>query len=211
MVLGADLFFSVIGGLMGAVILMTSAPVLAEFALTFTTFEYFWLAAMGWHHGHGSAGSQVKGPLHVSGPVSVSASRHTLDPGLRSSVEMLNVGFHSSHDLSGVSEVIRSAEVSLLTDYPCPQDISRDVGLSKYRSISMFRNDGNSSISCTGDIAAWVAYAASKRFSKEPEKYGKDHQLVTRGQPIIPVWQELINPCLWDPELDYSHRHGVLF
>src|SRR5512136_3217060 len=47
MVLGVDVVFSAIGGLIGAVILMTSAPLLAEFALTFTTFEYFWLAAMG--------------------------------------------------------------------------------------------------------------------------------------------------------------------
>ena len=39
-----------------------------------------------------------------------------------------------------------------------------------------FRNDWNvhrHSSRAGADIAAWVAYAASKRFSKEPEKYGK--------------------------------------
>jgi len=47
LVLGVDVICSAIGGLMGAVILMTAAPLLAEVALTFTSFEYFWLAALG--------------------------------------------------------------------------------------------------------------------------------------------------------------------
>ncbi len=47
LVLGVDVVTSAIGGLMGAVVLMTSAPLLAEVALTFTSFEYFWLAALG--------------------------------------------------------------------------------------------------------------------------------------------------------------------
>ena len=66
LVLGADVFFSCIGGLLGAIILMTSAPILAEFAMTFTTFEYFWLAAMGLSATvMVSAGSQVKGALSM--------------------------------------------------------------------------------------------------------------------------------------------------
>jgi len=47
LVLGVDVVTSAIGGLMGAVVLMTSAPLLAEVALKFTSFEYFWLAALG--------------------------------------------------------------------------------------------------------------------------------------------------------------------
>jgi TctA family transporter len=47
LVLGVDVVTSAIGGLMGAVVLMTSAPLLAEVALMFTSFEYFWLAALG--------------------------------------------------------------------------------------------------------------------------------------------------------------------
>ncbi len=46
MVLGVDVVFSAIGGLIGAILLMISAPLLAELALTFTTFEFFWLAAL---------------------------------------------------------------------------------------------------------------------------------------------------------------------
>ena len=39
--------FSVLGGLFGTVVMITSAPVLAAFALQFSSFEYFWLAVMG--------------------------------------------------------------------------------------------------------------------------------------------------------------------
>src|SRR3989337_371808 len=46
LVLGVDLVTSAIGGLMGAVILMSAAPLLAEVALRFTSFEYFLLAAL---------------------------------------------------------------------------------------------------------------------------------------------------------------------
>src|SRR5687768_3401387 len=46
-VLGCGLVFSVVGGLFGAIVLATLAPVLAEFALGFSSFEYFWLALFG--------------------------------------------------------------------------------------------------------------------------------------------------------------------
>src|SRR4029453_14306373 len=45
--LGAGLVFSAIGGLFGTAVLMVAAPVLAEFALHFSSFEYFWLVLMG--------------------------------------------------------------------------------------------------------------------------------------------------------------------
>ncbi len=46
-VLGISLVCSVIGGLCGAVALSLCAPLLAEFALEFQYYEYFWLACMG--------------------------------------------------------------------------------------------------------------------------------------------------------------------
>ena len=49
---------------MGAVVLMTSAPLLAEVAMKFSTFEYFWLAALGLSATvMVSAGSQAKGAI----------------------------------------------------------------------------------------------------------------------------------------------------
>src|SRR5689334_24489225 len=45
--LGAGLVFSALGGLFGTVVLMVAAPALAEFALKFSSFEYFWLVLLG--------------------------------------------------------------------------------------------------------------------------------------------------------------------
>src|SRR5512143_153340 len=45
--LGAGLVFSAIGGLFGTAVLILAAPALAEFALKFSSFEYFWLVLMG--------------------------------------------------------------------------------------------------------------------------------------------------------------------
>ena len=45
--LGVNLVFSVLGGLIGVALLVLCAPALAEAALQFSSFEYFWLAALG--------------------------------------------------------------------------------------------------------------------------------------------------------------------
>src|SRR5215213_190470 len=45
--LGAGLWFSAIGGIVGTISLVVMAPALAEFALKFSSFEYFWLVLMG--------------------------------------------------------------------------------------------------------------------------------------------------------------------
>lgn len=41
MALGAGLVFSAVGGLFGTVVLILAAPALADFALNFSSFEYF--------------------------------------------------------------------------------------------------------------------------------------------------------------------------
>jgi len=45
--LGICLWFSAIGGIVGTIALMALAPLLAEIAFQFSTFEYFWLALLG--------------------------------------------------------------------------------------------------------------------------------------------------------------------
>src|SRR5512133_1864954 len=45
--LGAGLVFSAIGGIVGTISLVVMAPLLAEMALSFSTYEYFWLAMLG--------------------------------------------------------------------------------------------------------------------------------------------------------------------
>src|SRR5688572_23018753 len=45
--LGAGLVFSAVGGMFGTIVLVSAAPLLAEFALRFSSFEYFWLVCLG--------------------------------------------------------------------------------------------------------------------------------------------------------------------
>ncbi len=46
-VLGIDLVLSAMGGLFGSVVLLCMAPILAEVALQFSSYEFFWLAVLG--------------------------------------------------------------------------------------------------------------------------------------------------------------------
>ena len=189
LVLGADVFFSAVGGLLGAVILMTSAPILAEFAMTFTTFEYFWLATMGLSATvMVSAGSQVKGALSMFLGLFLSTVGVDITLGLPrftfGSVELLNgVDFIPAMiGLFGVSEVIRSVMEGELA-YPITRVRTGQIfkgmwGLFRKYQVNFWRSGLIGTFigilpGAGADIAAWVAYAASKRFSKEPEKYGK--------------------------------------
>jgi len=45
--LGAGLVFSAIGGLFGTIVMVLFSPALAEIALKFSSFEYFWLVVLG--------------------------------------------------------------------------------------------------------------------------------------------------------------------
>jgi len=45
--MGVNLVFSVAGGLIGVAVLVAAAPMLAELAINFSSFEYFWLACLG--------------------------------------------------------------------------------------------------------------------------------------------------------------------
>ena len=47
MALGAGLVFSAIGGLFGTIVMIFFSPALADVALKFSSFEYFWLVVLG--------------------------------------------------------------------------------------------------------------------------------------------------------------------
>jgi len=188
LVLGADVVFSAIGGLMGAVILMTSAPLLAEIAFKFTTFEYFWLATMGLSATVMVSGSLIKGALSmilglffstVGVDITLGYPRFTFGV-----IELLNgVNFIPAMiGLFGVSEVIRSVMQGELA-YPIARVKSEKIFSGMWKLFRRYKvNVLRSGLLGTyigvlpgagADIAAWLAYAISKRFSKEPEKYGK--------------------------------------
>jgi putative tricarboxylic transport membrane protein len=191
MVLGAGLVFSALGGLFGTIVLVTAAPWLAEFALAFSSFEYFWLVMMGLTAAvFVSPGSPVKGLLSLMLGLFVSSvgfenpaavPRFTFgSPELMSGFQLIPLMI----GLFAVSEVVRyavSADVPL--DPP-----TRAIGKIFAGQGRLLRTYPKETLrgSITGtligalpgagaDIAAWIGYGISKRFSKTPEKFGTGH------------------------------------
>lgn len=217
LVLGVDVITSAIGGLMGAVVLMTSAPLLAEVALKFTSFEYFWLAALGL-----SATVMIAStnPLKAGLALLVGLFFSTIGLDITlgyprftfGSVELLNgVDFIPAMiGLFGVSEILRNMGSSHL-QYPITavkaEKIFRGVAktLWKYKA-NMVRAGAIGTFigilpGAGADIAAWIAYAAAKRFSKEPENFGKG-----AIEPIVDAGTAN-NACLagdWVPALVFG-------
>lgn len=189
--LGVCLVSSVIGGLFGTLVLVVSAPQLAEVALQFTQFEYFWLACLGLSCAvFVSTASPVKGVVSlliglflatVGIDVTAGHPRFTLGiPDLLGGVSFIPAMI----GMFAVAEILRNV-VSTQALAPPKMDrmlnVFRGVGstLVKYWRGLMRGNVIGTAIGILpgagGDIAAWVTYALSKKLSKEPEKFGTGH------------------------------------
>ena len=189
--LGVSLVFSVIGGLIGSMVLIFAAPQLARFAFNFSSYEYFWLFLLGLSCAAVvSRESKVKGFLALVIGLLLSmvglGDVHAT-PRLTFGFDQLITGVNfipAMIGMFGVSEVLRNS-VRLNKD-----TIHMTSGVASqstvFGGIGQRLWDSNLNIlrSCTigslvgmlpgagADIAAWISYAVSKRFSREPEKYG---------------------------------------
>jgi putative tricarboxylic transport membrane protein len=190
-VLGAGLVFSAIGGLFGTIVLVTAAPWLAEFALSFSSFEYFWLVSMGLTAAvFVSPGSPVKGLISLMLGLLISSV------GFENPAAYPRFTFGSSDLMSGfqliplmigmfaVSEVARyavSADVPFEPPTRAIGAIFRGQGtlLKKYPKQTLRGSITGTLIGALpgagADIAAWIGYGLSKKFSKTPEKFGTGH------------------------------------
>ncbi len=189
--LGVNLVFSVAGGLVGVAILIVAAPLLAEIALNFSSFEYFWLAALGLTCAVFIAQSDaLKGFAALL--IGLAIATIGIDPTAGhprftfGSVEMLQgISFIPAMiGLFALSELLRG----VVTIDQVGEMVQQQVG-NIFRGISQvwrryWRNFVRGSMLGTGigalpgagaDIAAWISYAVSKRFSREPEKFGTGH------------------------------------
>jgi len=189
--LGTSLVCSAIGGLFGTTVLVLSAPQLAEIALQFTQFEYFWLACLGLTCAvFVSTASPVKGAVSlliglfiatIGIDVTAGYPRFTLGiSDLIGGVSFIPVMI----GMFAVSEILRNVVAAEHPPPPRLQHLSRMFAglggvLRRY-----WRGVARGSLLGTavgilpgagGDIAAWVAYALSKRLSKEPDKFGSGH------------------------------------
>jgi putative tricarboxylic transport membrane protein len=189
--LGAGLVFSVIGGLFGTAVLILAAPALAEVALKFSSFEYFWLVVLGLLSAVFIA---LANPL--KGIVSLLLGLLVASIGLDNPAGFPRFTFGNAELAGGltlipimigmfaVSEIIRS--VSRI-DQPWEMaqakigNVFRGMWtLTKRYRVPVLRGSALGTAvgvlpGAGADIAAWMSYAVSKRFSREPEKFGTGH------------------------------------
>ncbi|MBL8706262.1 MAG: tripartite tricarboxylate transporter permease [Rhodospirillales bacterium] len=188
--LGICLWFSALGGIFGTLSLILLAPPLAEMALSFSTYEYFWLAFLGLMCATLVArSSPVKAIASMLLGLLVSCIGIDNPAGTArftfGSMDLLG-GIDAIAALVGVfalSEVMRAMTtpeppplprrkfgsilkgmIRLTREYPKPQIRGNIVGII----IGVLPGAG-------ADMAAWVSYAMAKRFSRTPEKFGTGH------------------------------------
>ena len=184
-----DLFCSAIGGVIGILILICVSPVLANFALKFTHFEYFWLGVLGLSMSAIiSKGNKIKGLISIVFGVLISTIGIDIATGYPrfsfGNSELMNgIGFIPVMiGLFGISEVFRSLlSFEDMSGATIIEEIHVSVtGVWKH-IVRHFRLILQSSIlgniigalpGAGADIAAWVAYGAAKKTSRNSEKFG---------------------------------------
>ena len=189
--LGAGLVFSVLGGIFGVLVLIVAAPLLAEVALKFSSFEYFWLVMLGFTCAVFIAGSDpLKGVVAMLVGLLIScvgldnpagAPRYTFgNAELTGGISLIPLMI----GMFAVSEVLRFAVVVdkplMATDRPFTSVFKGMWGLLLKYPLQLLRGSALGTLvgalpGAGADIAAWMSYAVSKRFSKEPEKFGTGH------------------------------------
>ena len=189
--LGAGLVFSVLGGIFGVLVLIVAAPALAEVALKFSSFEYFWLVMLGFTCAIFIAGTDL-----LKGMVSLLLGLLISVVGLENPAGAPRYTFGNAELTGGialiplmigmfaVSEVLRySVQVIkpvMVTEARFGNVFAGMWGLLKKYPVQLFRGSALGTLvgalpGAGADIAAWMSYAVSKRFSKEPEKFGTGH------------------------------------
>ena len=206
-----------LGGLFGVGVLMLVAPQLAQFALKFSFFEYFWLSVCGLVLGvMVCQGSALKGALAavlgilfstVGGDVISYQPRYTFGDenmlaGLRFIPAMIG--------LFGLSEVLRNVQRPDALGQSAGQAEKGRVLRPALRAIWRHkRTVGQSAAAGTvigalpgagADIAAWGAYGIGQKTSRHPEKFGQGCDAVTAiVLGALTIFGIQIGSSLFDP------------
>jgi putative tricarboxylic transport membrane protein len=189
--LGSGLVFSVLGGIFGTLVLIVAAPMLAEVALKFSSYEYFWLVMLGF-----TCAIFIAGADPLKGCVSLLLGLLVSVVGLENPAAHPRYTFGNADLLGGIpliplmigmfaiSEVLRYATTVvrpvLGTDKPFGSVFTGMWGLIRTYPVQLLRGSALGTLvgalpGAGADIAAWMSYGMSKRFSKEPEKFGTGH------------------------------------
>ena len=189
--LGAGLVFSAIGGLFGTAVLIVSAPTLAEIALKFSSFEYFWLVLLGL-----TCAIVITAERPLKGVVSLLLGLAVACVGLGNPAGFPRFTFGSTELMGGIgmiplmigmfaiSEIIRfavdTAPPLKIVDQPIHNVFKGMWALMVKYPRQILRGSALGTLvgalpGAGADIAAWMSYAISKKLSKEPEKFGTGH------------------------------------
>ncbi len=189
--LGVNLVYSVVGGLIGVLFLIVGAPLLAEAAINFSSFEYFWLACLGL-----SCATMISTGHRAMALLSMLLGLAVGSVGIDPLAGYPRFTFGSVDLMSGVSfiptmigafaisELLRSAGAKDQAGVLVQEKVGAlfrgigAVGKRYWRNVIRGSVVGTAIGALPGagaDIAAWVSYAMAKRFSKEPEKFGTGH------------------------------------
>lgn len=204
--------FSALGGLIGALALLVLGPLLARASLSFSSFEFFWLAVLGL-----CTCALVSGADPARGFVSLLLGLFLATVGLDVTSGQPRFTFGATELMGGVSfipvmigmfafaEILRGfarggasaggmappgeeaaiepgATLAQRPDAKTP--IRPYVGmfaLARRYPLSILRGSGLGTVigalpGVGGDLAAWIAYGMSRRFSRTPEKFGTGHE-----------------------------------
>lgn len=189
--LGAGLVFSAVGGLFGTLVLIVAAPALADFAIKFSSFEYFWLVLLGL-----TCAVFITSDRPLKGLITLFLGLLVACVGLGNPAGYPRFTFGNTEMSGGIgmiSMMIGMFAISEIIRYvvdtsPPAELVVEQVGnvlkgqwkLAKKYPVQILRGSvlGTAVGALPGagaDIAAWMSYAMSKKFSKEPEKFGTGH------------------------------------
>ncbi|OBX02394.1 C4-dicarboxylate ABC transporter permease [Gallibacterium genomosp. 3] len=194
-VLGLGLLSSVIGGIIGTIILSLAAPSLAKFALKFSSFEYMWLSLLGLSCATLISGKFITKSLvtllfgiiistigfdEFTGQARFTFGFVSLYEGISFIPAMIGL-FAISGAIEYYANRYKLVQDSHQENFNAPKSLNIFSGLSK----TLYKRKGSilrSSVIGTligalpgagADIAAWISYAVSKKLSKTSELYGK--------------------------------------
>ena len=189
--LGAGLVFSAVGGLFGTMVLIVAAPALADFAIRFSSFEYFWLVLLGL-----TCAVFITSDRPLKGLITLSLGLLVACVGLNNPAGFPRFTFGNAEMTGGIGMIammIGMFAISEIIRYvvdtsPPAELVVEQVGnvlkgqwkLARKYPVQILRGSvlGTAVGALPGagaDIAAWMSYAMSKKFSKEPEKFGTGH------------------------------------
>ena len=190
MALGIGLVFSCIGGLFGTAVLILAAPSLAEFAIQFSSFEYFWLVALGL-----TCAVFITSDAPLKGVITLFLGLLIGCVGLENPAAHPRFTFGSADLLGGVSLIPAMIGMFAISEILRFTVTTEQIGRFNQQIGSVFkgmlglirkypRQTLRGSVLGTAvgilpgagaDIAAWMSFAMSKKLSKEPEKFGTGH------------------------------------